>query len=614
MTISGLSAGTYSVTVTDSHSCAITGSWAITQPPWWSIGILGCSTPCCGTGNSYAYSATIGGTYTNPVSYEWTVVGGIITNGANTSQITVTWNCCGQGTVSLRVTESSLNNCVLVTTKTVTVYTQPDPIITGPASVFANQSGTTYCTPNFTGHTYLWTVVGGIINGGQGSSCITVNWGSYPACACGSVTVCETNNVTGCIGCTTMNITILPGNQQNLDGYVYYKNGYNTGLNGVAVKLYNISSGIIVTTDTTGPNFNSTGQPGYFAFTNVPTGTYQLQASFNGTWGGNNATDALLVQLYVVNPVTYPLTGLNLLVADVNGSGPPNPVTGLDALYIKLRTVGAINSYPAGDWKFDNPTVPVSPVLFSQNIMGLCVGDVNGSYIPTGMKDASLLSVQSDGVQTIPVNENFIYNIKSNQVADLGAMTLFMNFDPTRFEIVSVNTSLDGMKYVIEDGRIALAWSDTKPFPVKTDETVLSLTMKAKVLVSQSTQIFSLIPGSEFADPKAKVFENFVLKMADVLTPNGTKEFSMFNYPNPFSNTTNIVYTLPESGKVHLVLTNMYGQTIRVLVDEVQTAGSHIVLVNNVDYNLNQGMYLYKIEVDGATTTYVKVNKMLFNQ
>jgi hypothetical protein len=99
-----------------------------------------------------------------------------------------------------------------------------------------------------------------------------------------------------------------------------------------------------------------------------------------------------------------------------------------------------------------------------------------------------------------------------------------------------------------------------------------------------------------------------------VLTPNGTKEFSMFNYPNPFSNTTNIVYTLPESGKVHLVLTNMYGQTIRVLVDEVQTAGSHIVLVNNVDYNLNQGMYLYKIEVDGATTTYVKVNKMLFNQ
>jgi hypothetical protein len=289
--------------------------------------------------------------------------------------------------------------------------------------------------------------------------------------------------------------------------------------------------------------------------------------------------------------------------------------TGLDALYIKLRTVGAINSYPAGDWVFDNPTnIGVSPVLFSQNIMGLCVGDVNGSYIPTGLKDASFLSVVNDGVQTIPVNEDFIYNIKSDQLADLGAMTLFMGYDPNIFEIKSINTSLDGMKYVIADGKIALAWSDTKPFSVKNNDPVISLTMRAKELVSQATQIFNLIPGSEFANPKAEKFENFVLKMADVLTPNGNKEFSIFNYPNPFNNTTKIVYTLPESGKVHLVLTDMYGKTIRVLVDEMQNAGSYTVLVDNVDYNLSSGVYLYKIEVNGAANTYVKVNKMLFNQ
>jgi len=299
------------------------------------------------------------------------------------------------------------------------------------------------------------------------------------------------------------------------------------------------------------------------------------------------------------------------VVADVNAS---LTWTGLDALYIKLRTVGAITSYPAGDWKFDNPTVLVSPTLLTQNIMGLCVGDVNGSYIPVGFKEASFLTAVEDGLQTIPVNESFVYNIRSNSAADLGAMTLFMGYDPARFEIEGVNTSLEGMKYVIDNGKIALAWSDTKALSVKNNDPVISLKMNAKEPVSQPTQIFTLIPGSEFADTKANRIENFDLKFANVVTPNGLNEFSMFNYPNPFKNTTNIVYTLPESGKVRLVLTNMYGKTLRILVDGVEAAGSHTLTVNPYDNGLTPGVYLYKIEVTGATDTYVKVNKMLFTR
>jgi hypothetical protein len=354
-----------------------------------------------------------------------------------------------------------------------------------------------------------------------------------------------------------------------------------------------------------------TGEPGYYAFTNVNPGTYTLEASFDGAGGGNNATDALLVQLYVAS-IGPPLTGLNLLVADVNGS---MTYTGLDALYIKLRTVGAISSYPAGDWDFTVPTVVIpASGLTSQEIDGLCFGDVNGSYIPAGLKEASFLSVVDDGLQTIPVNQSFTYNIRSNAVADLGAMTLFMGYDQNKFEIESVNTSLDGMKYVIDNGKIAIAWSDTKPLSVKNNDPIISLTMNAKEPVSKATQIFSLITGSEFADTKANRFDNFDLKMSDVITPNGLKEFSMFNYPNPFKNTTNIVYTLPESGKVRLVITNMYGKTVRVLVDEMQAAGSYTVTVNPSDNMLNAGVYLYKIEVQGATDTYVKVNKMLFTR
>jgi len=49
---------------------------------------------------------------------------------------------------------------------------------------------------------------------------------------------------------------------------------------------------------------NLSHDPGYFAFTNVSPGIYQLEASYNGVWGGNNATDALIVQLYCIGAVT----------------------------------------------------------------------------------------------------------------------------------------------------------------------------------------------------------------------------------------------------------------------------------------------------------------------
>jgi hypothetical protein len=355
------------------------------------------------------------------------------------------------------------------------------------------------------------------------------------------------------------------------------------------------------------------GEPGYYAFTNVAPGAYKLESSFNGTWGGNNATDALLVQIQAGleggDPLLWILNGLNRTVADVNAS---MTVSALDALYIKLRTVGSINSYPAGDWAFEQPTFTV-PVAGPVDFAGLCEGDVNGSYIPTGLKAASFLSVVDDETQTIPVEETFAYEIRSNMVAQLGAMTLFMGYDKDRFEVMDVTASSnDEMKYVIEDGNVAIAWADTKPMSVRNNDQIFTLTVKAKAPVAEATQIFNVKTGSEFASPTGIRYDNFDLKMSKVITVGGSKEFSITNYPNPFASDTKIVYTLPESGKVTLVITDMFGKTIRTLVDGFQAAGNYTIPVNAAELNMTSGVYLYRIEAAGATDTYVKVNKMIF--
>jgi hypothetical protein len=473
--------------------------------------------------------------------------------------------------------------------------------------VTVGQLGTVYCTPDVPGHSYSWNVIGGSVSSGQGSHCITVNWGSGCSPCNGSVTVYETFN--GCTGTNTMAVTILPG-EGNLTGYVLYDNAYNIGLNGVTVTLHDLTTGTIAGVTTTGPNTGNNSEPGYYTFAGVPDGSYKLTASYNGTWGGNNATDALIVQLTVIGSYNPPLEDLRLIVADVNAS---STVSGLDALYIKLRTIGSISSYPAGDWKVEEKTITLTGSLSGQNLLALCEGDVNGSFIPVGYKETTFLSLVEDGLMTVPVGEPFVYNIRSSREAELGAMTLFMGYDNDRFEVVDVISKSEGMKYAFGDGNISIAWADTRPMNVKPDDLLLSLNLRVKDQVAEPSKVFTIRPGSEFADMLASPYTNFDLKMSNVVTP-GTQELTMYNYPNPFKNTTTIVYTLPEAGHAKLVLTDLYGKVISTLADAPENAGSHSVTVDPAALHMAPGVYLYKIIFDSATDTNVKVNKMVFTR
>jgi hypothetical protein len=88
-------------------------------------------------------------------------------------------------------------------------------------------------------------------------------------------------------------------------------------------------------------------------------------------------------------------------------------------------------------------------------------------------------------------------------------------------------------------------------------------------------------------------------------------EFSLAqNYPNPFNPNTTIRYSLPSETKITISISNLLGQEITTLVDEIQSAGFHEIIFNAS--NLSSGVYIYKLNaVSSAGSTVFSNTKKL---
>jgi hypothetical protein len=77
------------------------------------------------------------------------------------------------------------------------------------------------------------------------------------------------------------------------------------------------------------------------------------------------------------------------------------------------------------------------------------------------------------------------------------------------------------------------------------------------------------------------------------------------NYPNPFNPSTNIKYSVPESGNIKLSVYNLVGEEVAVLVDGVTQSGFYEVSFDAS--NLPSGVYLYKLQ----SANLVQTKKMM---
>lgn len=450
---------------------------------------------------------------------------------------------------------------------------------------------------------YDWTVSGGgVIISGNGTPSVTVNW---TALGPGSVTV-NYHNPSGCyLGTSKVVEVISSGLLADLQGFVTYKNSVSQGMNGVVISLYNSLGNLVGSPTTTLTN----GTHGFYQFTGIPQDYYTMMVQTTAPWAGTpyvSGLDALLVELHTAG--VYPLNGINLLAANVNG-GPT--VNATDALLIKKRVIGEISSFPAGDWVFDNGLINAftSPVSV-YNFQGLCTGDVNGSYNPVvGVKSSSSLMVIDAGVQRESLNSKFSYSVKSGFTGNLGAMTLFLNFNESLFKLHSVTSPFTGMEYSVKNGQITVVWTDLAGYNLSEDVIMLNLEMEMKSVLSNPVYPIMFTDGCEFADVMANIFSAPKVKLAKVAT--GTSELLFAVSPNPVSAEGSFSFSLPTDGTVKIDIANIFGSKVLKAVEETYSAGSHKVLFNAQSAGLSAGIYFATLSFSGNGTNHTKVVKLI---
>jgi hypothetical protein len=136
-------------------------------------------------------------------SYAWGITNGTITSATNIQ--TITYTAGASGTVTLTLTVTAPNGCIVAGSTPVTISAYPaTPTITPtPATVCANSTGNSADGPAGA-TTYAWSIVNGTITSATNIQTIT-----YTAGASGTVDLTlSVTNATGCATPNTVNVTI----------------------------------------------------------------------------------------------------------------------------------------------------------------------------------------------------------------------------------------------------------------------------------------------------------------------------------------------------------------------------------------------------------------------
>jgi hypothetical protein len=147
---------------------------------------------------------------------------------------------------------------------------------------------------------------------------------------------------------------------------------------------------------------------------------------------------------------------------------------------------------------------------------------------------------------------------------------------------------------VPNDGKIRLSWNNESVQKV-TDVVNLTFVVKANTKISEALSM------SEFASQAY----NEDLESIDIAIRSNKKDSQSFelmqNTPNPFAETTEISFIIPQSSKVSLTVYDVKGRSV-IKHSENYESGKNTISINRRDLGIS-GVYYYTLEAGSNFAT-----------
>ncbi len=384
-----------------------------------------------------------------------------------------------------------------------------------------------------------------------------------------------------------------PGSATNktISGTITYANSANSPLNGLNVYLKN-SAGTVVDTSIT----NATGN---YQFPDVPSGNYALAVTTTKPWNSVTATDVLLYRKHIAN-ISF-LSGIYLTSGDVNVSG---SLTAADVLLIRKRIANIINSFPSGNWYFNNTAIAMDTTDIIQNFNGILYGDANASFIPTQAKSTEITKKGSITIEPASaVKGEIVVPVHLAEIQNMGAFQFSIQYDANKLKLADITDWLPGITDVTvgntTPGILTFVWAADVNGINAADNILCNIHFTSASTESSNLSFVGNPTQIEFSDYNGNLFSP-KLANGSIGSASGVNEINQTGltvYPNPNKGK----FTLNFNSKKESVTIKILNSLGTIIYEEQNVAISDN-LSKIIDLS-NQPKGVYMLTVDDSQKT-----------
>ena len=379
------------------------------------------------------------------------------------------------------------------------------------------------------------------------------------------------------------------GSTATLAGLLRYNNTAATGLTNSDVRLLSGTAQIATAV---------TGTGGAYTINAIPAGSYTVTAATTKPWGGVNGADALTINRHFSGAV--PLVGLRLKAGDVNNN---IAVNSQDALLVSRRFSGITSSFAAGNWCFESLPVNITAGTVTQNLLGLCFGDVNGSYSGIPVRSNAPVVLSQSGVAHVDGGE-ILLPVTAGKAMEIGASSLVFEL-PAGLEVLNVESALPGSDFIynVVNGQLRSVWHHLEGARLAEGDVLMTIRARSNGVVGSN---LTATEECELSTLWAEAIDGASLRIPALVAKG--QDLGLAAYPNPAQDQSMVRFNLNSNASVSVKLTDAMGRVVLEQVLANRPAGRHEISLDTK--GISNGVYNLVLTSDLNGQTKVETLKL----